>query len=172
MTKDVKYVGIRKDLFDEIEEYAKLNGLKTSRLINNLLKERFMVEKYGESPFDAFAKKIRMEDTPAEIQKVVNDNFWEMLDNDSKAETLNAPSHDLSVPKEDVPAVEMVTPTGSLLSVNEIIPVMEEEMPSGILLSAFSDTVIEQTPESQAIIDEHDRLLREKNNKPRKRRLK
>lgn len=103
MNKDVKYVGIRKDLFNEIEEYAKLNGFKTTYLINTLLKDRFMIEKYGESPFDAFAKKIEITETPSEIQKVVNDNFWEMLgDSDKIIETETETNNEDNISKEEI----------------------------------------------------------------------
>lgn len=44
-----------KQIYDEINEYCKLNGLKTRDFIHNLLKEAFMKEKYGDSPF-AFNK--------------------------------------------------------------------------------------------------------------------
>lgn len=42
---------IDKRLYDEINEYCKLNGLKTRDFIHKILKEGFMKEKYGESPF-------------------------------------------------------------------------------------------------------------------------
>lgn len=46
---------IDKNLYDEINEYCKLNSLKTRDFIHNLLREAFMKEKYGDSPF-AFNK--------------------------------------------------------------------------------------------------------------------
>ena len=147
MNKDVKYVGIRKDLFNEIEEYAKLNGFKTTWLINDLLKKRFMVEKYGDSPFDMFAKRVEIMETPPEIQAVINDNFWEMMEDDKPKQDECAP-----VDKELVDKM--------LNEVDEIMAIP-------------ADRLVPQTPESQAIIDEHNRLLKEKNDKARnKRRLK
>lgn len=42
---------IDKKLYNEINEFCKLNGLKTRDFIHKILKEGFMREKYGESPF-------------------------------------------------------------------------------------------------------------------------
>ena len=46
-----KKMEIEKKLHDEIKEYCKLNGLKMTSFINSLLKNAFMIEKYGETPF-------------------------------------------------------------------------------------------------------------------------
>jgi hypothetical protein len=42
---------IDKNLYDEINEYCKLNNLKTRDFIHKILKDGFLKEKYGESPF-------------------------------------------------------------------------------------------------------------------------
>lgn len=47
---------IDKQIYDEINEYCKLNNLKTRDFIHKLLKEAFIKEKYGDTPF-AFHKK-------------------------------------------------------------------------------------------------------------------
>ena len=47
---------IDKQIYDEINEYCKLNNLKTRDFIHKLLKEAFLKEKYGDTPF-AFNKK-------------------------------------------------------------------------------------------------------------------
>lgn len=47
---------IDKRLYDEINEYCKLNELKTRDFIHKILREAFNKEKFGESPF-AFNKK-------------------------------------------------------------------------------------------------------------------
>ena len=47
---------IDKHLYDEINEYCKLNELKTRDFIHKILREAFNKEKFGESPF-AFNKK-------------------------------------------------------------------------------------------------------------------
>lgn len=41
-----------KDLYNEINEYCKINNLKTRDFIHKLLKEAFLVQKYGDSPFN------------------------------------------------------------------------------------------------------------------------
>lgn len=46
---------IDKKLYDEINDYCKLNNLKTKDFIHNILKDAFLKEKYGDSPF--FFKK-------------------------------------------------------------------------------------------------------------------
>ena len=90
---------IDKRLYDEINEYCKLNGLKTRDFIHKILKEGFMKEKYGESPFI----KVQMTKTaeaeacekikdlienqvsvPPEIMKIVDEHFFEMLDEPKK----------------------------------------------------------------------------------------
>lgn len=123
MSKEDKHsVQILSDLYDEIKEFCDLNDLKTNKFINDLLKNAFMKEKYGESPFVDWNTDIKpIEET---IEKV----------NTEIAEIIALP--------------------------------IKEETTSDV--SAISQTVIEQTPESQAIIDEHIRQL----NKPKRRRLK
>lgn len=49
-----------KKLYEEINEYCKLNNLKTRDFIHNLLKEAFMKEKFGETPFSFNKKKSEM----------------------------------------------------------------------------------------------------------------
>ena len=47
---------IDKHLYDEINEYCKLNCLKTRDFIHKILREAFNKEKFGDTPF-AFNKK-------------------------------------------------------------------------------------------------------------------
>lgn len=90
---------IDKKLYDEINEYCKLNGLKTRDFIHKILKEGFMKEKYGESPFikvqmtknaEAEAcEKIKdlienQVSVPPEIMEIVDEHFFEMLDEPKK----------------------------------------------------------------------------------------
>ena len=90
---------IDKKLYDEINEYCKLNGLKTRDFIHKILKEGFMKEKYGESPFikvqmtktaeaEAYEKiKDLIENqvsVPPEIMEIVDEHFFEMLDEPKK----------------------------------------------------------------------------------------
>ena len=90
---------IDKKLYTEINEYCKLNNLKTRDFIHKNLKEGFMKEKYGESPFI----KVQMSKTaeqeacekikdlienqvsvPPEIMEIVDEHFFEMLDEPKK----------------------------------------------------------------------------------------
>jgi hypothetical protein len=52
---------IDKKLYEEINDFCKINDLKTRDFIHNLLQEAFMKEKYGTSPFDIFNKKENVE---------------------------------------------------------------------------------------------------------------
>jgi len=79
------FVEIRNELYDKIKQYCQLNNLKVVKFINEILEKSFMVELYGETPFSAekmFYKPEEMVQIPAEIQRVIADHWWEMLDND------------------------------------------------------------------------------------------
>lgn len=60
---------IDKKLYDEINEYCKLNNIKTRDFIHNILKEGFLKEKYGDKPF--FFNEITKNDNN---ENVVNEN--------------------------------------------------------------------------------------------------
>ena len=52
-----------KKLYDEINEYCKINGLKTRDFIHKKLQEAFLLEKYGDKPFFSFSfKSVPIED--------------------------------------------------------------------------------------------------------------
>ena len=40
-----------KELYNEIKEYCELNELKTRDFIHQMLKDAFLIEKYGKTPF-------------------------------------------------------------------------------------------------------------------------
>lgn len=83
-------------LYQEIKEYCELNNLKTRDFIHNILKEAFLKEKYGESPFnkknvdvtlnreeilDNFIRNITPQiEIENEINEIVSDNFFEFFD--------------------------------------------------------------------------------------------
>ena len=84
---------IDKKIYDEINEYCKDNGLKTKDFIHKLLKEAFLKEKYGDSPFQSI-KLSKIEDqacgkikeiienqtsVPVEIREVTDEHFFDML---------------------------------------------------------------------------------------------
>lgn len=67
---------IDKQIYDEINEYCKLNNLKARDFIHKLLKEAFLKEKYGDSPF-AFNKKteniVKETESTIEVKEEKND---------------------------------------------------------------------------------------------------
>lgn len=95
-----------KKLYAEINDYCKLNGLKTRDFIHKILKDAFLKEKYADTPFmkpsvsvletEAVAKiKDIVENQvslPPEIAEMVDEHFFDMLvteekpDKDSKPE--------------------------------------------------------------------------------------
>ena len=99
-------VQIRPKLYADIKEYCQLNNLKIGWFVNDLLQKSFMTEKYGDSPFTNFKKKIveNTEEIPEPIQEVINEHFDEMLENDEIESVL--------IKKEDVNVVEMDKPEG------------------------------------------------------------
>lgn len=64
---------VDKLLYDEINEYCKLNNLKTRDFVHNLLKDAFLKEKYGDTPFNNYKKDILLE-TYEENIKSGNEN--------------------------------------------------------------------------------------------------
>lgn len=136
-------VEIRNDLYERIKEYCQLNNLKPAKFINEMLEKSFMIELYGETPFTILSKKIQVEEIDPEIQRAINDNFWEMLGDDEK----DKPQKYI-VPDAMVEEVE-----------NSITPPKNE-------------SIEQNEKEAQKVIDEHMQKLEQKNNKPTKRRLK
>ncbi len=61
---------IDKKLYEEINEYCKLNDLKTRDFIHKLLKESFLKEKFGESPFQQYRLTSNIEDNVEPLEKV------------------------------------------------------------------------------------------------------
>jgi hypothetical protein len=88
-----------KNLYDEINEYCKLNALKTRDFIHKILKEAFLREKYGDSPFirvqtvktaeEQACEKIKdlienQVSVPPDIMECVDEHFFEMLGEQSE----------------------------------------------------------------------------------------
>lgn len=61
-------VEIDKKLYSDIKEYCKINNLIIKDFINKLLKQAFMVEKYGETPFDILSDKNKIVQVPIETR--------------------------------------------------------------------------------------------------------
>lgn len=81
-----------KTLYDEINEYCKENNIKTRDFIHKLLKDAFLKEKYGDTPFknvlntkeknvfENFTKiSERPASVPSEIRVVVDEHYFDML---------------------------------------------------------------------------------------------
>lgn len=45
-------------LYDQIVEYCKINGLKVSNLITEMVRKQFMIEKYGDTPFTSYETTV------------------------------------------------------------------------------------------------------------------
>lgn len=45
-------------LYDQIVEYCKINGLKVSNFITEMVRKQFMIEKYGDTPFTTYETTI------------------------------------------------------------------------------------------------------------------
>lgn len=112
---------IDKNLYDEINEYCKINDIKTRDFIHKILREGFMKEKYGEMPFQR-SKTNEMEHAacgkikdlienqvslPPDILEVVDEHFFELLGDDKeKMEPSNdEDGHDGVLNHEIIPAV-------------------------------------------------------------------
>lgn len=64
---------IEEKLYAEIKEYCKLNGLKVTKYVNELLREAFMRDKYGERPQignKKVEKNITNEEKEVKIYKI------------------------------------------------------------------------------------------------------
>ena len=46
------------ELYNQIVEYCKINGLKVSNLITEMVRKQFMIEKYGDTPFTTYETTI------------------------------------------------------------------------------------------------------------------
>lgn len=51
-------IQISNELYSEIFEYCKINGLKIGQFINDLLAKQFIIEKYGDTPFTKYETTI------------------------------------------------------------------------------------------------------------------
>ena len=60
--------------YEAIKEYCLLNGLKIGQFADKLLHEGLMVEKYGDTPFTNYRKKIAHEFPPEKFQELYQAN--------------------------------------------------------------------------------------------------
>lgn len=100
----MKTVQIEDKLYSNIKEYCKLNNLPIGSFINSILKKSFLIEKYGDTPFTNFDKKIvgNIEEIPESEQDVTDNHFSETLDEDKLIEVPNElkPEYEENIEKE------------------------------------------------------------------------
>lgn len=64
------------NFYNELYEYCKINGLKISSFVTDLLKKQFLIEQYGDTPFGKMEeiKPILIDDykIPDEVLPVIN----------------------------------------------------------------------------------------------------
>ena len=109
---------IDKKLYDEINEFCQINGLKTKDFIHKILKEAFLKEKYGETPFkkkETFITPIVINQehvynqastlpvTNETIQEVINEPCEKIVETDLKEVTVNTTEvvENLSPPSQE-----------------------------------------------------------------------
>lgn len=46
------------DLYRKISDYCKINGLKISKFVTEMLRKQFMIEQYGDTPFTTYETTI------------------------------------------------------------------------------------------------------------------
>lgn len=86
-------VEISDKTYEDLKEFCNLNDLKIGQYADKLIREGLMIEMYGDVPFTNYRKppkemveipvpdKLKeQEDIPPEIQKVVDEHFWDMLE--------------------------------------------------------------------------------------------
>lgn len=79
--------------YEDLKEFCRLNSLKIGQYADKLIRDGLMIEMYGDVPFTNYRKppkemveipvpdKLKeQEDIPPEIQKVVDEHFWDMLE--------------------------------------------------------------------------------------------
>jgi hypothetical protein len=118
-----------KDLYNEINEYCKINSLKTRDFIHKLLKEAFLVQKYGDSPFnDKTTHKIESVVLVADkvlangrvFPKETVENAIKKFSEENKIEKPSLDCGDnIKVPVEYLPQVDDLPKTTDCVSINK-----------------------------------------------------
>lgn len=107
--------------FETLKDYCTLNGLKLGQCADKLIYDGLMIEMYGDVPFTNYRKppkemveipvpdKLKeQEDIPPEIQKVVDEHFWDMLEDKKPDEPkyLEPSEETLNETKERIEQIE------------------------------------------------------------------
>lgn len=121
---------IDKRLYDEINSFCKENNLKTRDFIHKILKEAFLREKYGETPFPVNQIQLLSENQPETVvntnhfeEKVITipeNNYWDSPDEEEE----------IFVPQEEtVPPYNEPTVLGVESPKETVGPFTEKEAP-------------------------------------------
>ena len=126
---------IDKKLYNEINEYCKINGIKTRDFIHKKLQEAFLIEKYGDKPFFSFEEK------PIETNVVVERVYTTEALNNAINDFTNSKSVQLSgspysLQQIPIPVVEYTPELDILNSKQEMEENQKEEVTNKL------DTVI------------------------------
>lgn len=130
--KERVQVSVDRKLYSQIKEYCSLNDLKISAYIDELLKDAFMRDKYGERPFDQKVETVKteFEDLPTitgdvHPKEVVKEFPVEEI------KTLSADKGEIPVrciPADEVPEGNALEPVGKVLY-TELQPVERDGTP-------------------------------------------
>lgn len=95
--RSTKQISIDARLYDSIKDYCSLNGLKMKDYVQDLIAMSFNVDRYGESPFDRFNKKVTaqiLETEKKEIEAPVSNpvDVSEIIFNDGEKIEINFPT--------------------------------------------------------------------------------
>lgn len=92
-------------LYAEINEYCEINEIEIYSFINKLLREAFLKEKYGESPFNNILHKEPL------ITKDVSERFV-------KVETIK--EEDIEKNKSDIEEVNIIVPSDKTVDTSDV----------------------------------------------------
>lgn len=86
------------DLYRKISDYCKINGLKISKFVTEMLRKQFMIEQYGDTPFTTYETTI-INNSPVSsltvdvtIEKPNEDESVEIVKNDKTNDGITHPS--------------------------------------------------------------------------------
>ncbi len=133
--KERVQVSVDRKLYNQIKEYCSLNDLKISAYIDELLKDAFMRDKYGERPFDQKVETVetKFEDLPTITGEVHPKEVVKEPDKVfpiDEIKTLSAEKGEItvkSVPAEDVPVI-VLGPVGEVFH-TDLEPVERDGTP-------------------------------------------
>jgi hypothetical protein len=91
---------IDKGLYEEINEYCELNGLRTRDFIHKILKEAFLIQKYGTSPF-ARGERVNPQSEESDLNTPVTDVNVETAHINACAEMMVSYGEDLPSAHEE-----------------------------------------------------------------------